>query len=216
MPCNLACWTLLYLSANKQWKEKAIVEVQNLMAAHTNTISSEPIHQRLSMIPISAWEDEMPVVEGIIRETLRLVKNDTALRRNLVDNVHVADKTIDKGAFMAYNFGDVHLNELFYSEPLKFDPDRFSPPREEDKRGNAVFLGWGTGRHPCAGQGLYLYIRLSQNVSSGMKFAKLEIKMILALILSRYEYELVDVFGKPPKQLPQPNRNDIHQVCQSL
>src|ERR1700727_580942 len=57
MPCNLACWTLLYLSANKKWKEKAIVEVQNLMAAHTNTISSEPIHQRLSMIPISAWEE---------------------------------------------------------------------------------------------------------------------------------------------------------------
>jgi cytochrome P450 len=46
-----------------------------------------------------------------------------------------------------------------------------------------------------------------------MKFAKLEIKMILALILSRYEYKLVDTSGKPPKQLPQPNRNDIHQVC---
>ncbi|KIM88310.1 hypothetical protein PILCRDRAFT_253602 [Piloderma croceum F 1598] len=192
----ICCWTLLYLSANKEWKGKAMAEVKSLLAAHTTMTSSEPMHQRLSRIPFSAWEDEMPVVESIIRETLRLVKNDTALRRNLADNLQVSGKTIDKGAFMAYNMADVHLNELFYSEPLKFDPDRFTAPREEDKRGNIAFLGWGAGRHPC----------------TGMKFAKLEIKMILALVLSRYEYKLVDTSGKPPKQLPQPNRNDIHQA----
>ena len=45
-----------------------------------------------------------------------------------------------------------------------------------------------------------------------MKVAKLEIKMILVLMLVRYEYTLVDAAGKPPKQLPKPNRNDIHQV----
>jgi hypothetical protein len=50
--------------------------------------------------------------------------------------------------------------------------------------------------------------------SSGMKVAKLEIKMITALFLSGYEYKLVDASGKPPKQFPQPNRNDMHQVCQ--
>src|ERR1700720_4185834 len=50
------------------------------------------------------------------------------------------------------------------------------------------------------------------NVSLGMKIAKFEIKLILALLLCRYEYKLVDASGKHPKQLPQPNRNDIHQV----
>ena len=49
-----------------------------------------------------------------------------------------------------------------------------------------------------------------------MKFAKLEIKMILVLMLVRYEYTLVDAAGKPPKQLPKSNRNDIHQVCLSF
>jgi len=128
--------------------------------------SSEPIHQRLSRIPLSAWEDEMPVVESIIRETLRLVKNDTALRRNFADNLQVAGKTIDKGAFMAYNMADVHLNELFYPEPLKFDPDRFTTPREEDKRGNISFLGWGAGRHPCTGRVLYFFSQLPLSQSS--------------------------------------------------
>jgi sterol 14-demethylase len=108
--------------------------------------------QRLSVIPISAWEDEMPVIELIIRETLRLVKNDTAIRRNPTDELQVANSSIDKGAFMVYNMADVHLNESIYPEPLKFDPTRFCAPREEDKQRNMAFLGWGAGRHPCAGQ----------------------------------------------------------------
>jgi cytochrome P450 len=150
-PRNAACWTLLYLGAHTEWKAKAIAEVQNLTATYSNANSSDPIHQRLCLIPISKWEDETPVIESIIHETLRLVKNDTALRRNLADNLRVAEKTIEKGAFMAYNLADVHLNKLYYTEPLKFDPVRFSTPKEEHKRGNGVFLGWGAGRHPCAG-----------------------------------------------------------------
>jgi len=191
----ISCWTLLYLGANDEWKQKAIAEVQNLISAYTNTTSSEPLHRRLSSIPISAWEDEMPVIEGVIRETLRLVNNGAALRRNLGGSIQVGDKTIDNGAFMAYVIGDVHLNEKFYTEPFKFDPDRFSAPREEDKRGYGLFLGWGAGRHPC----------------TGMKVAKLEIKMILALVLSRYEYNLVNASGERTKTVPKPDRNDIHQ-----
>ena len=69
----------------------------------------------------------MPVIEGVIRETLRLVNNGAALRRNLGGSIQVDDKTIDNGAFMAYVIGDVHLNEKFYAEPFKFDPDRVRP-----------------------------------------------------------------------------------------
>ena len=52
------------------------------------------------------------------------------------------------------------------------------------------------GRHPCA----------------GMKIAKLEIKLVLAMILLGYEYELVDGNGNHPNAIPQPDRNDLHQV----
>src|ERR1700676_104123 len=58
--------------------------------------------------------------------------------------------------------------------------------------------------------------RFPHNVSSGIKIAKLEIKMILALFLSRYEYKLVNASGKPQTQIPSPNRNDIHRVSYFL
>ena len=57
-----------------------------------------------------------------------------------------------------------------------------------------------SGRHPCA----------------GVKVAKLEIKLILAMLLMGYDYTLVDGSGNYPKTLPKPDRNDIQQVSHSV
>jgi len=45
-----------------------------------------------------------------------------------------------------------------------------------------------------------------------MKVAKLEMKLILVMVLAKYEFDLVDKNGKFPDPLPVPNRNSIHQV----
>lgn len=52
---------------------------------------------------------------------------------------------------MTYHFGDVHMNEEVYTDPEKWDPDRFGEGREEDKKVPFGFIGWGVGRHPCLG-----------------------------------------------------------------
>ena len=49
------------------------------------------------------------------------------------------------------------------------------------------------GRHPCL----------------GMRFAKLEVKIILALFLTRYEYTLVDTQGRTVEKLPEPHRDNL-------
>lgn len=45
-----------------------------------------------------------------------------------------------------------------------------------------------------------------------MRFAKLEIKFVLALFLVGYDFELVDGNGNFPKEFPTVDRNDLHQV----
>jgi len=45
-----------------------------------------------------------------------------------------------------------------------------------------------------------------------MKIAKLEMKLILALMLLGYDYELVNESGKYPDVLPEPDRNDKTKV----
>jgi hypothetical protein len=45
-----------------------------------------------------------------------------------------------------------------------------------------------------------------------MKVAKLEIKMIVAMFVMGYEYDVVDSRGRISEKLPVPDYNDIQQV----
>lgn len=135
----------MYLAANPEWKHKVTAEVISLIEKHTNTTSTDHLHKRLSSIPITAWEDEMPVLDLVIRETIRLVITGAALRRNVLEDLQVSDKVVKKGAFMVYSLSDVHLNPDIYSEPEKFDPSRFELGRQEDKKSIFAYMGWGAG-----------------------------------------------------------------------
>ena len=112
---------------------------------HTTNSSSEPLHQRLASIHISAWEEEMPVLDLIIRETLRINMSGLSFRRNLLEDMTFSGGLVKPGDFVAYSLADVHLNPEIYSRPNEFDPARYTPGREEDKKGTYSYLGWGAG-----------------------------------------------------------------------
>jgi cytochrome P450 len=146
---QIACWALVYLSFHDEWKAKAKAEVDALLNKHTTNSSNEPLHQRLASIHISAWEDEMPVLDLIIRETLRLNLCGLSLRRNLSgDSMTFSRGLVKTGDFVIYSLADVHLNPEIYSRPNEFDPARFAPGREEDNKGTFSYLGWGAGAFP--------------------------------------------------------------------
>jgi cytochrome P450 len=142
----VACWALVFLASHPEWKAKVKAEVDAMIEKHTNTTSGEPLHKRLAAVPISVWEDEMPVMELVIRETLRLVLSSTLLRRNIVEDLTVSRGVIKPGDFVAYSLADAHRNPEIYNQPDEFDPARFAPGREEDKSSTFAFLGWGAGK----------------------------------------------------------------------
>lgn len=144
-----ACWALIFLGAHSEWKEKVKAEANALIAAHTDTLSTEPLHKRLSSVPMHAWEDELPVMDSIIRETLRLTMSGTTLRRNLGKDVALSETTLRKGDFLAYSIADAHLDSDLYPEPLKFDPNRYQEDRAEDKKETFAYIGWGVGKLIC-------------------------------------------------------------------
>ena len=69
---SIASWALLHLGTSPKWKRKAVDEYKALVDNYTNSTSSEPLHRRLSTIPLEAWENELPSLDAIIRETLRI------------------------------------------------------------------------------------------------------------------------------------------------
>ena len=158
-------------------------------------LSSATLHEKLAAVPASAWEDELPVLDACIWESQRIAIMAVTLRRNVQKEMKIGEQVVKRGDFLVYSLADVHLNLEYYPEPHKYDPGRWLQP---DPVPNTIYpsLGWGAGRHPCP----------------GIKVAKLEMKLILALFLTRYEFNLVDKDGKFPDPLPVPKRNDIYQV----
>ena len=166
-----------------------------MLSCHLGDSPSAALYEKLGDIPISVWEDELPTLEACVRESHRIAGAGVALRRNLREDIKIGGRVVKRGDFLAYPFGEVHLNPEYYPEPYKYDPGRWLRP---DPVPNAPypFLGWGAGRHPC----------------TGMKVAKLEMKLALVTLLTRYEFDLVDEDGKFPDPLPAPDRNDFHGV----
>lgn len=79
--------------------------------------------------------------------------------------------TIPAGQRVLYSISASHLLLHVWREPERFDPDRFAPPREEDKKHPYALVGFGGGPRVCI----------------GMNFATVEIKAMAATILRRFE-----------------------------
>ena len=79
--------------------------------------------------------------------------------------------TVPAGQRVLYSVAASHLLPHIWRDPERFDPDRFAPPREEDKQHPYALVGFGGGPRVCI----------------GMNFATVEIKAMAATILRRFE-----------------------------
>lgn len=76
------------------------------------------------------------------------------------------------------------LPELF-AEPDRYDPLRFAPGREEDRQHHFALIGFGGGLHKC----------------TGMNFAMNEMKVIIGMLIQRYELTLANPNPRPARRL---------------
>jgi cytochrome P450 len=130
---------------------------------------------------------ETPVLDALLHETLRIAQPHVAMRRNVGPELHIAGRPVRAGDFVMYPFSDVHLDPALYPDPWTFDPARPEPKRE------GAFVGWGAGRAACL----------------GTRMAKLEIKLLAAMLLLSFDFSIVDGAGRAPDPLPRPDWNDL-------
>lgn len=117
----------------------------------------------------------IPLTERAVLEVLRLHPPLFMLVRVAMEDFVHAGYFVPKGTWVLISPTVSHRIPALFKDPSSFDPDRFAPPREEDKR-DFAFIPFGGGRHKCMGNA----------------FALLQIKAILAILLRRYEFELVN------------------------
>lgn len=124
-----------------------------------------------------------------ITEALRINPPLVLLMRSAKKPFTVMDSagksfTIPKGDIVATSPTFQHRMETLFPRPLDFEPERFAPPRDEDKAKPFTFIGFGGGRHGCMGQ----------------MFAYVQIKTIWSILVRNFTFELVDPFPEPNYQ----------------
>jgi sterol 14-demethylase len=154
-----AAWTLIELLRHPDWLGRVVDEVDALHAGDA----------RLSYQSLR----EVPLLERVIKEVLRLHPPLVILMRGVLEELRVAGVTIPPGKLVAVSPAvSHHISELF-PDPERFDPDRYAPGREEDATPFA-WIPFGGGHHRC----------------SGSAFALMQLKAITVSLLRRWTFEL--------------------------
>jgi sterol 14-demethylase len=152
-------WTLIELLQNPAMLQRAIDEVDRVFAG------GKPVtHASLR---------ELNYIECCIKEALRLHPPLFMLVRVAMKDFVFKDYFIPAGTWILVSPTVSHRLPDVFPEPDAFEPERFLPPRSEDKK-DFAYIAFGGGRHKCLGNA----------------FAILQIKAILALLLGQFDFGL--------------------------
>lgn len=120
------------------------------------------------------------VLDWFIRETGRLYPPVINVPRGVVEPFEFGGYTIPAGVAVRLCLAAGHRLPDVFSDPERFDPLRFAPPREEDRRNQYALVTFGGGPRVCI----------------GINFAQIEVRALVAHVLRSYRLE--PVAGAPP------------------
>jgi cytochrome P450 len=151
--------TMAYqLAANPQWQQRCREE-----------------GDRIGDNPLDIDElDKLESFDLVIKECLRLVTPLPFNVRRAVRDTEICGFYIPEGTNINLWPGMNHRLPELWTDPERFDPDRFAEPRSEHKRHRYAFAPFGGGAHKCI----------------GMVFGQLEVKTVMHRLLRNYRLEL--------------------------
>ena len=121
----------------------------------------------------------LTTLDWAIKESERMHPVAYMYMRGVRDDFYIDGYEIKQGTMVFAVPDTAHRIPEVFKDPDKYDPLRFAPDRAEDKRPYSL-IGFGGGIHRC----------------SGVNFAKLEMKIIVAKLIQNYEIELLDKYPK--------------------
>jgi cytochrome P450 family 3 subfamily A len=128
-------------------------------------------------------QHRLPYLEAVIAETLRIFPPAPRFDRNCQEEYKVDGFTIPKDSAVSIAAYVIHHDEENYPDPERFLPERFSP-EEKAKRNPLIYLPFGYGPRNCI----------------GMRFAQMEMKLILANVIRKFKFLPSDkTESYPPK-----------------
>jgi sterol 14-demethylase len=151
---NTTAWTLLEIARHPHYKERLFEEVDALFSG------ADPLSLR--------GLREIPLLDGFIREALRLHPPLNAITRRVMADWHYKEYVVEAGKNVMVCPHISHKLPQYFADPERFNPER---PASDNLFAEIPF---GGGHHKCIGNA----------------FAILQVKAILSTLLHQYDFEL--------------------------
>ena len=171
-------WALIELMRHRDVMDRVVAELDELYAD-----GSEISFQALRSIP---------VLESVLKETLRLHPPLVILMRVVQEEIELAGHVIAPGTVVATSPRVSNRIAEDFPDPAAFVPERYLDPRQEDLQNRWTWIPFGAGKHRCVGNA----------------FAMMQMKAIFSVILRDYEFE--------PAQPAETYRDDVSKMVIQL
>lgn len=159
---NAMSFTFYLLAQHPEIKQRVVEEFKNV------TGDGEMTFENLNKLAFTTM---------VIKEAMRLYPPVWGITRDASKEDVIGGYRIKKGDSIAMSPYAVHRLEKYWENPLKFDPERFSPERMKNIHRYAYFP-FGGGQRMCIGN----------------NFAMMEMQIILVMACTQFNFTLADNF----------------------
>ncbi|AVH22473.1 cytochrome P450 [Nocardia cyriacigeorgica] len=155
-----AAWSVIELLRHPEQLQKVVTELDELYSDGSD-ISFGALRQ-------------IPQLEAVLKETLRLHPPLIILMRVARDQFDVCGSRIEPGDMVAASPAISNRIAEDFPDPDTFDPGRYIDPNQEDIINRWTWIPFGAGRHRCV----------------GAPFALMQLKAIFSILLRDWEFEM--------------------------
>lgn len=158
----LSAWVLYLIATHPAHRARLRDELRTLPGGDSGPITLDLLRRARTL-------------DLFVREAGRLYSPLLQIPREAVQEVSFAGHTLPAGTRVHLALAAGHLLPAVFEAPGTFDPDRFAPPREEDRRTPYGLITFGAGPRACI----------------GASFAQTVVKVLAIEMLRHYEMEAI-------------------------
>jgi cytochrome P450 len=127
---------------------------------------------------------QLPYTLKVIQETMRLYPPGFAIGRQPVQDDEILGQKIPAGSIVFISIAALHRDARFWQRPHDFFPEHFDSELEKE-RPRLAYLPFGAGPRMCIGN----------------HFALMEMQLLLAMLVRRFDFSLVENHPVEPEPL---------------